>query len=177
MFDFEPTGRDVAWTGRIITTGTARFRHPDGEEVTRDAVWHPGAVGVLAVGEDYVWLTHQPREVAGMIHSLEIPAGKLDVEGEPPLTTGKRELVEEVGVEAAHWELLYEFFTSPGFSDEKVWIYLATELSELDGGAQPDEGERIAAEKWSFDRLDEAIAACRDAKSLIALLHLARQRD
>jgi ADP-ribose pyrophosphatase len=107
-----------------------------------------------------------------MRDSLEIPAGKLDVAGEPPIETAKRELIEEVGVTAEHWSQLYEFFTSPGFSDERVWIFLASGLTELPGGAEPDEGERIAAERWPLARIDEAIAACEDSKSLIALLHL-----
>jgi ADP-ribose pyrophosphatase len=176
MNEFEATRREPKWTGHIITAGVGHFRYSDGEEVIRDAVWHPGAVGVLAVGTDHVWLTRQPREVAGLRDSLEIPAGKLDVAGEAPLATGQRELIEEVGVQAARWELLYEFFSSPGFSDEKVWIYLATELSELEGGATPDAGERITAERWPLDRLDEALAVTRDAKSLIALLHLKARR-
>ena len=170
--EFTKTSEERIWKGKIIEVGIERFRHADGEEVTREKVWHPGAVGILAVGEDYVWLTRQPREAAGMSDSLEIPAGKLDVVGEPPLETGKRELIEEVGVTAARWQQLYAFFTSPGFSDERVWIYKATDLTELPGGAEPDEGERITAERWPLDRLDEAIAACEDSKSLIALLHL-----
>lgn len=170
--EFTKTSEERVWEGKIVSVGVERFRHADGEEVSREKVWHPGAVGILAVGEDYVWLTRQPREAAGMSDSLEIPAGKLDVAGEPPLQTGKRELIEEVGVTAANWAPLYEFFTSPGFSDERVWIFEATGLTELPGGAEPDEGERISAEKWPLDRLDEAIAQCEDSKSLIALLHL-----
>jgi len=170
--EFEQVGEERIWEGKIISVGIERFRHADGEEVTREKVWHPGAVGIIAVGGDYVWLTRQPREAAGMSDSLEIPAGKLDVAGEPPLETAKRELVEEVGVTAATWQPLYEFFTSPGFSDERVWIYLASDLTELPGGAEPDEGERITAEKWPLHRLDDAIAQSRDSKSLVALLHL-----
>jgi ADP-ribose pyrophosphatase len=177
MTDFELTGEDRRFQGKIITAGETRFRHADGEEVVRDQVWHPGAVGIVAVGADYVWLTRQPREAAGLAESLEVPAGKLDVEGEPPLETAKRELAEEVGVAAAHWEELFCFFTSPGFSDERVWLYLATELTGLDGGATPDEGERIAAERWPLARLDEAIAGCEDSKSLIALLYLKARRE
>ncbi len=176
MHEFERIGEERRFEGRIITAGVERFRHADGEEVRREKVWHPGAVGIVAVGDGYVWLTRQPREVAGMPDSLEIPAGKLDVAGEPPLQTARRELAEEVGAGAARWEPLYEFFTSPGFSDEKVWLFLATELTGLDAGATPDAGERIAAERWPLDRLGEAIAQCRDSKSLIALLHLAAHR-
>ena len=170
--EFVKTGEERVFEGKIISVGVERFRYADGDEVSREKVWHPGAVGIVAVGEDYVWLTRQPREVAGMNDSLEIPAGKLDVAGEPPLETAKRELIEEVGVTASRWEPLYEFFTSPGFSDERVWIFLATDLTELPGGAEPDEGERISAERWPLDRIDEAIAQCQDSKSLIALLHL-----
>jgi 8-oxo-dGTP pyrophosphatase MutT (NUDIX family) len=170
--EFEKVAEERIWEGKIISVGIERFRHADGEEVTREKVWHPGAVGIIAVGEDHVWLTRQPREAAGMSDSLEIPAGKLDVKDEPPLETAKRELAEEVGLTANNWLALYEFFTSPGFSDERVWIYLATDLTELTGGAEPDEGERITAERWPLARLDEAIAQCEDSKSLIALLHL-----
>ena len=63
------------------------------------------------------------------------------------------------------------FFTSPGFSDERVWLYLATDLSD-DPDAEPDAGERIEIVPWPLDRLDEAIAECEDSKSLIALLWL-----
>ena len=75
--------------------------------------------------------------------SLEIPAGKLDVAGEPPLETAKRELVEEIGKEAGAWRELYAFWVSPGFSDERVWLYLATDLRDAPGGAAPEENERI----------------------------------
>jgi len=173
--DFEPIGSEVKFEGGIVRAGSERFRHADGDEVTRDKVWHPGAVGILAVDDEYVWLTRQPREVIGAPDSLEIPAGKLDVPGEPPLETGKRELAEEIGRRAERWEELFVFYTSPGFSDERVWIYLATELSE-DPEHEPDPGERIEIVPWPLTRLDEAIEQCEDSKSLIALLWLAAQR-
>jgi 8-oxo-dGTP pyrophosphatase MutT (NUDIX family) len=170
---FEPIGSEVKWQGAIITAGLARYRYPDGRVVTRDKVWHPGAVGILAVDSEHVWLTRQPREVAGMTHSLEIPAGKLDVPGEPPLECAKRELVEEIGMHAGSWSEFSEFYSSAGFSDERVWLYLARELEPADGGAQPEEDERIEIVPWPLDRLGEAVSECRDAKSLIALLWLA----
>ena len=172
---FEAIGREVRWRGRLISAGVGRYRHADGEEVSREAVWHPGAVGILALERDAIWLTRQPREVAGLPDSLEIPAGKLDAPGESPLQTAKRELVEEAGLRARDWEQLFVFYTSPGFSDERVWLYLATGLEPVQGGATPDHGERVAAERWPLQRLDEAIAACEDAKSLIALLWAAQR--
>jgi ADP-ribose pyrophosphatase len=179
MSEFEPVGEKIEWRGKIITAGTERFRHEDGEEVSREKVWHPGAVGVLPLDSEYVWLTRQPREAAGLAASLEIPAGKLDVPGELPLQTGQRELVEEIGKQAAKWEEIFVFYTSPGFSDERVWLYLATDLSDSErepaSGAEPEENERIEIVPWPLPRLDEAIAECQDSKSLIALLYLARR--
>ena len=172
----ERLGAEIAFEGGIIRAGSEHFRHPDGSEVTRDKVWHPGAVGIVALDGEHVWLTRQPREVIGDPASLEIPAGKLDVEGEPPLETAKRELAEEIGKHAAHWEGLFAFYTSPGFSDERMWLYLATGLSDApDGGAAVQE-ERIEIVKWPLAELDAAIEQCEDSKSLIALLWLAVRR-
>jgi 8-oxo-dGTP pyrophosphatase MutT (NUDIX family) len=169
---FELIGAETTWEGNVFRAGVERFRHADGEEVTRDKVWHPGAVGILAVDESHLWLTRQPREAAGLSASLEIPAGKRDVEGEPPLETAKRELGEEIGKRAQQWEELKVFFTSPGFSDERVWLYVARGLSD-DPSARPEPGERIEAVPWPLDELAAAIAECEDSKSRIALFWLA----
>jgi 8-oxo-dGTP pyrophosphatase MutT (NUDIX family) len=172
MSEFEEIERELRFRGAMIAAGVARYRYADGEEVAREAVWHPGAVGIIALDADAVWLCRQPREVPGLAVSLEIPAGKLDREGESPLDTAQRELAEEVGMRARRWRELLDFYTSPGFSDERVWLYLAQELEPLAGGAAPDHGERVSAERWPLARLQDAIAACRDSKSLIALLWL-----
>lgn len=177
MSGFEPIGSEVMWHGKIVKAGVQHFRHADGAVVARDKVWHPGAVGILAVDGDRVWLTRQPREAAGMTGSLEIPAGKLDVPGEEPLICAQRELAEEVGQQAGRWEELEAFYTSPGFSDERVWLYLATDLSDSDGEAEADEDERIEVVPWPRDRLDDALAECEDSKTLIALLWLKANPD
>jgi 8-oxo-dGTP pyrophosphatase MutT (NUDIX family) len=156
----------------MIRAGVERYRYDDGHEYQREKVWHPGAAGIVALERDCVWLTRQPREVIGDDASLEIPAGKLDVEGESPLQTAKRELSEEIGKHAEQWEEIAAFYTSPGFSDERVWLYLATGLQD-DPDAEKDESERIEIVRWPLDRLDDAIAECEDSKSLIALLWLA----
>jgi len=168
----ELLGGEVKWEGRVIRAGVERYRHADGVEVTRDKVWHPGAVGIIALDDQCVWLTRQPREVIEASASLEIPAGKLDVPGEAPLETAKRELAEEIGKRAERWGELLVFYTSPGFSDERVWLFVATGLSDVPavGG---DEDERIEILPWPLARLDEAILACEDSKTLIALLWLA----
>jgi ADP-ribose pyrophosphatase len=168
---FRRIGKETIYSGSIVTVGSERFRYDDGPEVKREKVWHPGAVGILPVDAERVWLTRQPREVAGLQASLEIPAGKRDVEGEPPLQTAKRELAEEIGKQAASWEEVKVFFTSPGFSDERVWLYLARELTDAPPAAA-DEDERIEIVPWPLDRLDQAVAECEDSKTLIALLWL-----
>lgn len=174
MSGFERIAVQREWTGAIVSVGRERFRHADGEEVSREKVWHPGAVGIIPIDDRHVWLTRQPREAAGVSASLEIPAGKRDVEGEPTLQTARRELGEEIGKRAGHWEELAVFFTSPGFSDERVWLYVARELQD-DPDAQPEPGERIEIVPWPLDDLDAAIAECVDSKSLIALHWLSAQ--
>jgi 8-oxo-dGTP pyrophosphatase MutT (NUDIX family) len=173
MSGFEPIGSDVTWRGAIITAGIEHFRHADGAVVARDKVWHPGAVGIIAVDATHVWLTRQPREAAGLTASLEIPAGKLDVPGEPPMACAQRELAEEIGKDAGRWEEVEAFYTSPGFSDERVWLFLATELRDAEVKAEADEDERIDIVPWPLDDLDGALAESEDSKTLIALLWLA----
>jgi ADP-ribose pyrophosphatase len=176
MSGFEAIGSEVKWRGAIVTAGVEHFRHADGAVVARDKVWHPGAVGILVVDDDHVWLTRQPREAAGLTDSLEVPAGKLDIPGEPPEACARRELVEEIGKQAAHWVQVEAFYTSPGFSDERVWLFLATGLSDAEGGAEPEEDERIEIVPWALEDLDGALRESEDSKTLIALLWLAQQR-
>ena len=176
MSGFEAIGSEIKWRGAVVTAGVEHFRHADGAVVARDKVWHPGAVGILAVDDAHVWLTRQPREAAGMTASLEIPAGKLDVPGESPLACAQRELVEEIGKDAAGWEEIDAFYTSPGFSDERVWLFLATGLSAAQEPAEGDEDERIEIVPWPLGDLDGALAESEDSKTLIALLWLVRER-
>jgi ADP-ribose pyrophosphatase len=139
-------------------------------------VWHTGAVGIVPVDETHVWLTRQPREAVRSPDSLEIPAGKLDVAGESPLQTAERELAEEIGKRAAAWQRIITYYSSPGFTDERVWLYMASDLADAGEAGKAEEDERIEVVPWPLDRLDEAIDRCEDAKSLIGLLWLARQR-
>jgi 8-oxo-dGTP pyrophosphatase MutT (NUDIX family) len=167
---FERTGSDEIWSGRIAAVRVDTFRHDDGEEVQREIVTHPGAVGVVAHDGENLYLVRQPREPVGEAGLLELPAGKLDEEGESPLDTAKRELAEEIGKAAGRWEHLTSFYASPGFSDEEIHVYLATELH--DAPAEAEENERIEIETHPLDRLDELIGECEDAKTLVGLLWL-----
>lgn len=173
--EFESMGGETAWKGEITEVRIERYRHTDGEEVTREVIAHQGAVGVVAHDGDRVWLVRQPREAVGEPDLLEVPAGKLDVEGEEPLATAERELAEEIGKSAGAWRELKRFYTSPGFTDERVIVYEATELSDAPDADAAGEDERIDVVPWPLDRLSEAIDACEDSKSLIGLLWLSRE--
>jgi len=167
---FEKVGSELVWEGRIASVREERFRHEDGQTVDREVVGHPGAVAIVAHDDTDVWMVRQPREPVGEPDLLELPAGKLDEDGEAPLETAKRELAEEIGKAAEHWEHLHTFWMSPGFSDEQMHVYLATRLRDAE--AEVEENERIDIEPWPLDRLDDLIAQCRDSKSLVGLLML-----
>ena len=170
---FEPVGGETVYDGRLVRVRVERFRYPDGTEVTREIVRHNGAVGIVPLGADEVWLVRQPREAVGEPDLLEIPAGRLDVEGEQPLQAAQRELAEEISRGARSWEPIVTYYTGAGFTDERVHLFLATELYEA--SADSGEDERIEIVRWPLTRLDQAIAECRDAKTLIALMWLARR--
>jgi 8-oxo-dGTP pyrophosphatase MutT (NUDIX family) len=165
---FERIGSETAWQGRIATVRVDRFRYDDGQEADREIVAHPGAVAVVAHDGERLYLVRQPREAVEEQALLELPAGKLDEEGEEPLDTAKRELAEEIGKGAREWEHLTSFYTSPGFADEECHVYLATDLFEEHADA--DDAERIEVVEAPLDDLDDVIAGCRDSKTLVGLL-------
>ena len=170
---FESLGGETLYEGRIISLHHERFRYPDGEVVEREVVRHQGAVGILAHDGNDLFLVRQPREAVGDPDFLEIPAGRLDVEGESPLEAARRELAEEIGKAAATWEPITAYVSSVGIMDETVHLFLATGLSEA--SAEAEENERIEIVRWPLADLDGAIAATRDAKTLIGLLWLKSQ--
>jgi 8-oxo-dGTP pyrophosphatase MutT (NUDIX family) len=169
---FERVGGRRIYEGRIVTLAIDRFRYEDGEEVEREIVHHQGAVAAVAHDDDHVWLVRQPRETVGDPDFLEIPAGRLDRDGESPLDAARRELAEEVGLRAAHWQPIASFASSVGVLDEIIHVFDATGLSDDRGRAQAEHNERIEIVRWPLADLDGAIAATRDAKTLIGLLWL-----
>jgi 8-oxo-dGTP pyrophosphatase MutT (NUDIX family) len=172
---FERTGSEIAYEGGFVAVRRDTFRHEDGEEVQREIVAHPGAVGMVVLDGDELWLVRQPREAVGSPDLLEVPAGKLDEEGEAPLDTAKRELAEEIGKQARHWEPLGSFYTSPGFTDEEVHLFLATGVSDVDQRPEVDMNERIDVEVRPLSDLDAILAETKDSKTLIGL-HILRTR-
>lgn len=172
---FERTGTRTVFEGHIGTVRIDTFRMEDGEEVTREIVAHPGAVAVVAHDDEQLYLVRQPREAVDSPDLLELPAGKLDEKGEAPLETAKRELAEEIGKGADHWEALSEYWSSPGFTDERVYVFLATGLRDVQK-PEVDEDERIEIVTHPLADLDGLIDQVDDAKTLIGLLELRRRR-
>ncbi len=124
----------VLRTPRVIAVRQDHVQSPaDGAEFLRDVVVHPGAVGIVALDEDErVLLVSQYRHPVGH-RLLEIPAGLLDVPGEPYPVAAARELFEEAHVQATDWRVLVDLFTSPGMTTESTRVYLARGLSAVDG--------------------------------------------
>src|SRR5215212_9779663 len=168
---FKRTGSEEAWKGRMLSVRSERFAYDDGEEVEREVVHHPGAVAVVAHDGEQLYLVAHAREAVGEEELLELPAGKLEEdEDEEPLKAAKRELAEEVGKSAREWRHLSTCYSSPGFTDEQMHVYLATDLYDAD--VEPDDGERMERRAVPLAELDATIRDCRDAKTLIGLLWL-----
>jgi len=166
----EREGGKLVHKGPIASVRMDKFRYPDGSTDVRQVVVHPGAVAIVAHDGKVLHMVRQPREPVGEAALLELPAGKLDKEGETPLECAQRELSEEIGKAAGDWRELKRFYTSPGFATEEVHLFLATEL--YDEKSEPDEGERIEIVEIPLNDLDDAIERCHDAKSLVGLLML-----
>ncbi|MGH3398812.1 MAG: NUDIX domain-containing protein [Streptosporangiaceae bacterium] len=117
--------------GKLLRLRRDAVLVPDGSVASREVVEHPGAVAILALDEsDRVLLIRQYRHPVGA-ELWEIPAGLRDVAGEPVRQTAERELLEETGYRASDWRVLADFFSSPGFSTERLRIFLARGLTEV----------------------------------------------
>ncbi len=157
------------YDGRVVSLRVDRVRLPSGRVTEREIVEHGGAVGIVALDEDgQVLLVRQFRSALGTM-LLEIPAGTLG-EGEDVRECAFRELQEETGYSATHMEELYVFCSSPGFSNERIWLFLATGLSQ--GAQQPETDEIIEVVKIPLDRALEMVAAGEicDGKSILGLI-------
>jgi len=164
--------------GFVITLVEGHFLTPEGQSISRDIVRHPGAVAVVPIDGDEVVLVRQFRAAVGR-EILEIPAGKLDVDGEAPDAAAVRELEEEVGFTTPHLTHLSSFFNSVGFSDEYSHVYLATDLVPVPTDRQGPEEAHMAVERLPVGEVAAAITDGRieDAKTIIGLLAALRHLD
>jgi 8-oxo-dGDP phosphatase len=121
----------VLTRSRLVTVRSDQVRTPDNQLAERDVVLHPGAVAALALdAEDRILMIRQYRHPVGRL-LWEIPAGLRDVAGEDPWLTAQRELVEETGYRARDWRVLADYYSSPGFSTERLRIFLARDLEAV----------------------------------------------
>jgi 8-oxo-dGDP phosphatase len=117
--------------GLLVTVRADKVRTPDNQIAEREVVLHPGAVAVLALDTDErILMIRQYRHPVGRL-LWEIPAGLRDVAGEDPWATAQRELAEEAGYRARDWRLLVDYYSSPGYSTERLRIYLARDLEPI----------------------------------------------
>ncbi len=168
LFEERIDGEDV-YSGKILKLEVDRVRLPNGHVTIREVVRHPGAVVVVPVLSDgRVVLVRQYRYPVAQV-LLELPAGKLDP-GEEPAACARRELGEEIGMSAARWASLGSIYTTPGFSDEILHIFLATDLRPLEG-VGPDEDEFLDVTMIASDELVEMArkGQVHDAKTLAGL--------
>jgi ADP-ribose pyrophosphatase len=178
---YELLGTETLYEGRVITLVKDTVAMPEGGDSVREVVRHPGAVAIVALDDDgrVVLLRQYRHPVDGYL--WELPAGLRDAEGEPPLETAKRELAEEVELAAERWSLLTTSFSSPGFCDELVLVYLAEGLSEV---GRP-EGFTVEHEELDLQvqrvPLDEAVQRVfsgniRNASAVVGVLAAAQNR-
>lgn len=144
-----------------------------GHSIAREYVDHPGAVAVLAIDDqDRVLLINQYRHPIGL-RDWELPAGLLDVEGEPPLTTARRELAEEADLAAEHWSELITFHTSPGGSNETLRVFEARGLQPTEPFARSEEEAEIVKRWVTLDEAADAVLEGRLSNSILIIAVLA----
>ena len=141
------------FAGRMITLQVDTVRLPNGETSTREIVKHPGASAVLALLDGKMLVVEQFRKPLEKLQ-VEVPAGKLDP-GEDPMEAAFRELEEETGYRAKSMKLISAFYTSPGFADEKLYLYVADELEQ--GSMQLDSDEFLQVEAITLEQAKQYI--------------------
>ena len=167
--------QNTLYKGRIINLRKDDILLPNGKEGTRELVEHPGGVCVLALDEEEnLYLVEQFRYPYGTV-LLEIPAGKRDP-GEEPLNTAQRELEEETGLHAENYADLGQMYPTPGYSNEIIYLYLATGLYQ--GDSRPDEDEFLQVKKIPLKKAVDMVIdnTIKDAKTQIAVLKVWQRR-
>ena len=136
--DYQVVETEPVFRGRVVSVRRDIVAMPGGTTSQRDVVEHPGAVGVVAMRDGQVLLVNQYRHPVGR-RLDELPAGLLDVAGEPALQCARRELMEEAGYAADTWHVLADVLTSPGMTDESIRLFLARDLRPVERDVQEHE--------------------------------------
>ncbi|NLK52085.1 MAG: NUDIX hydrolase [Syntrophomonadaceae bacterium] len=157
------------YAGKIINLRVDEVRLPNGQPAAREIVEHPGAVTVAALTDrEELIMVRQFRQPVKKI-LLELPAGKLDP-GEEPLVCAQRELREETGMQAGRYELVSRYYTTPGFSDEIMYLFRATELQETEQSLDEDEFIEVLRVPLTEARQMINTGEIEDAKTIIGIL-------
>lgn len=158
----------TVYQGKFLTVTHSDVRLPNGHTSGRDIVRHPGGVVIVAIGDQgEVYLEHQYRTPLDQV-IVELPAGKREPDEAPELTA-RRELKEETGLVARHWEKLGELITTPGFSDEVLHLYLATGLSKEEDAKDEDEFVEVFAMPFDQAYQKAMSGALPDGKTIAGL--------
>lgn len=171
QFEEKTISRESIFKGHVFEVEVQEVSLPNGNQSQRELVHHNGAVAVIAfTPENKLILVRQYRKALEKAIA-EIPAGKLEP-GEDPLDSAKRELAEETGITAGKWSKLISFYTSPGFANELVHLYLAEELSQ--GDAHPDDDEFVERLDVTMEEAQEMILSedIHDAKTAYAVQYM-----
>jgi 8-oxo-dGDP phosphatase len=174
--EFEAVNSETIYVGKIFALRADDVRMPGGNIARREVVEHYGAVAILALDDDNnVMLVYQYRHPLGR-RLWELPAGLLDLGGEPPHITAARELKEEAGLEATEWRVLVDLVSAPGFSDESVRVYLATGIADV---GRPDAHDEEADLQVKWFSLEEARRMVLDGEIVnsIAIAGILAARD
>ena len=173
---FRQVAERPRFDGHVFKVRTVVFADPDGHEFERDVVRHPGAVSVVpSHGDGTVTLVRQFRAAVGTI-VLEAPAGTCDVDGEDPESTALRELEEEAGLSAGRVQRLGAVYNSPGYTDQRTIVYLASDVTPCATSPSGVEEQWMSTERIALEDVERLVAEGRllDATTIVGLL-LARR--
>lgn len=174
-FEEKTVSRKQIFKGKIIELCVDQVRLPDGKTTSRELVFHPGAVAIIPVTkEDKIVMVKQYRKPLEK-SLLEIPAGKIERTDQNQLEqTAKRELEEETGYQAAQWKSITSMYVAPGFANELVHIFYASELNQVLNPKPQDEDEFIERYELTLTEAKKAITdgLIADAKTIFAVQYL-----
>jgi 8-oxo-dGDP phosphatase len=174
--EYEVVNTERVYDGHVIALRKDEVTMPGDTTSVRDVVEHPGAVAVVALDEqERVVLVRQYRHPVRRPLE-ELPAGILDVEGEPAYETAKRELAEEAGLGADEWHVLVDLLTSPGMTNEASRIYLARGLHDVDRDIQAHEEAEMTSSRVALDEVVRRVLAGEYENSLLVVGALAADR-
>lgn len=175
-FEEKTIDKEVLFEGKIIKLQVEKVSLPNGKTSKREIIKHPGAVCVIALtDEDKIIMVEQYRKALER-SILEIPAGKLEP-GEEPIITAARELEEETGYGSENLVHLISFYTSPGFADELVHVFVAENLYKIEDAKDTDEDEFVELKELTLEEAEACVSDQRifDAKTAYAVQYLRLQ--